>query len=223
MRPDLRTKRVEQAVVGPKPVDQSSEAAVAFATATAIIAISAVAEITVATVAEFAVAAITILAITATLATIAIFPVATRATAPATTATAAAIISAATAAAATVSAAAGRTSAPTTAATRSGPALFRFTHPEVTAAEIGAVQLCHRRFAEFPAREGDKGETTRPPGFPVDRHVQINYGLVLSEKFPQFGFRSVVRQISNIQFHRFLTSCRPFEIQAAVPPSGKNA
>jgi hypothetical protein len=151
-----------------------------------------------------------------TITTVAEFTVATR---PTTTTTTATVVTAA-AATATVSAGAGRTAARSTATAGGSPALFRLADPDITAAKLGTVQLCHCRFAEFTAGEGDEGKTSKPPGFPVDRHVQVNNGLVLSEKLPQLSFRSVVRQISNIQFHRFLTSCRLHAFQAAVPLSG---
>jgi hypothetical protein len=202
-----------------------SNAAVTLATApAAIITITTVAEITVAAITKFALAAEFAFApAVAPEIAVATVAVATGTTSATTTASAAALVSAAAATSAAVASATGRTTATTAAAAGRIPALFGFAHAQVPAAEIGAIQLGHRRLAEFTARKGDEGKPTGSAGFTVDRHVQINDGFEGSEELAQFGFRSVVRQVSNIQFHRFSTSCRSRRFQAALPLSGKNA
>jgi hypothetical protein len=208
-----------------KRVDQS-DAAVTLAAPAAVVTITPVAEITVTAVTEFAFAAevpvTTPLAAGLAITTVAEITVATGTTSATATTAATALVSTTAAATATVASATGRTSA---AATAAGgiPAFFGFAHAQVPAAELGAIQLGHRRLAEFTARKGDEGKPAGSAGFTVDRHVQINDGFEGSEELAQFGFRSVVRQVSNIQFHRFSTSCRSRRFQAALPLSGKNA
>jgi hypothetical protein len=146
------------------PERGKSKAAVAFASAT-IITVSAIATVP----------AITTVSALATLAARAPAATATPVVASATTAaavTAATTTAAVATASTTVATAAGRTTtAATTAAAAGSAPVFCLANPEITASEIGSVELCDRRLTHLTTGEGHKGEAALTTSLPVKWHV----------------------------------------------------
>ncbi len=210
----VRCEGTERKIRCPAGGGSRSETAIPLAT-TAFIAITTMAAVT----AIVTVAAVKTVAAVMTVTAIITVAAGTTSAAPAIafiTATAAAIVSAATARRTTAAA------STTTAAATRGAAIFGLADAQAPAAEVGSVELGDRGFSHLATGESDEGEPAWTTRFPVERHVQIYYGLVCREKFAQVGFRGVVRQISNIQFHQFVTGCWSPVSRAVVSLSGKN-